>query len=150
MSVCLVGFMRAHVFENVLQVVRDEVETHEEEEDGHGEPGEDFEALEAEGVPDGGAGPDFEVAEDVDDDAEHGAEGVEEDQVRERGEGEGSLGGPKGVGCYEGVGDGPVEALGLVGGHGAAAFFEGGDGEGVGDLGGRSGGRFEEELVGYA
>jgi len=42
------------------------------------------------------------------------------------------------------VADGPVEAVGLVAGHAAPAFFEGGDGEGEGG----AGRGFEEELVG--
>ncbi len=92
MAVAVVRFMRSHALEHVLQVVGDEIQAHEEEEDGHGETGEDFGALEAEGVADRGALPYFEVAKDIDDDAEHGAEGVEEDEVREGGEGEGAFG----------------------------------------------------------
>ena len=78
MFVLEVGFV-TDVFENVLQVMRNEVHAHEEEEYGHGEAGEDFASLETEWMPDTRALPDFKVAEDVDDDAEHGAEGVEED-----------------------------------------------------------------------
>ena len=46
--------------------MRYEVEGHEEEEYGHGETGEDFCALEAEGMPDGRAFPNFEVAKYID------------------------------------------------------------------------------------
>lgn len=88
----VVRFVVADAFEDVLQVVGDEVEAHEEEEHRHGEAGEDFGALEPERVPHAASLPDFEVAEDVDDDAEHCAEGVEEDEVREGGEGEGAFG----------------------------------------------------------
>ena len=66
----------------------------------------------------------------------------------ECGERERAVGGPEREGCDEGVGDGPVEAAGLVGGHGASAFFEGRDGEGVGDLGRGARRGLEEELVG--
>lgn len=48
----VVGFVGAEAFENMLEVVRDEVEAHEEEEDGHGEAREDFGAFETEWVSD--------------------------------------------------------------------------------------------------
>lgn len=65
-------------------------------------------------------------------------------------ESEGIFGTPEGVGCDAHVADGPPEADLLLSRHGFLAFFEGGDGEGVGE--GKGGSRlgFEEEVVGYA
>ncbi len=48
-GVRVVGFVGAEGLEHVFEVVGDEVEAHEEEEDGHGEAGEDFGAFEAGG-----------------------------------------------------------------------------------------------------
>ena len=81
----------------------DQVEAEEDEEDAEGEAGDDFHALEAEGVADGAAAPDVEVVPDLDEDAEHGAEGVVEDEVGEGFHCGARVGGPGYVG-----GDGHV------------------------------------------
>lgn len=67
MGMWMVRGVGAEGFEDVFEIVGDEVEAHEEEEDGHGEAGKDFGALEAERVADAGPFPDFKVAEDVHD-----------------------------------------------------------------------------------
>jgi len=84
-TVGVVRSVRAEGFEKVLQVVGDEVEAHEDEEDGHAEAGDDLGALKAEGMADRAPFPDLEIAEDVDADADGGADGVEEDEVGEGG-----------------------------------------------------------------
>ena len=104
-----------------------EIQAHEEKEDGHGEASKDFGPLESERMPYRRAFPDFKVAEDVDHDAEHGAQGVEENEMRQRSEGEGAFGRPERVGCDSHVTYRPPETGGLVFGHGFPAFCERGD-----------------------
>ena len=68
----------AEGFENVFEVVGDEIETHEEEENGHGKASEHFCAFKTEGMTDGASFPDFEVVEYVHNDADRGAYRIEE------------------------------------------------------------------------
>jgi hypothetical protein len=77
-AVRVVRAVGAEGFENVFEVVGDEIETHEEEEDGHGEASEHFCAFETEGMTDGTSFPDFEVVEYVHNDADRGAYRIEE------------------------------------------------------------------------
>lgn len=63
--------MRAKGFEDVFKIMRDQIETHEKKEDGHGETGQYFCSFETEGMSNGGAFPDFEIAEDINDHAYH-------------------------------------------------------------------------------
>ena len=147
MLVRVVRLVLAHLLQHVLQVVRDQVHAHEQQQHAHREAGEDFGALEPEGMPDAGALPHLEVGEHVDDDAQHGAKGVEEDEMRECSEGQRAGGAPERVGRDGHVADGPVEALFLLGGHAAAAFGECGNGERGGQRDRGAGGGFEEDLV---
>lgn len=62
--------------EEVACIVGDEIEAHEEKEDGHGETDEDFASLKPEGMPDTAAFPDLEVGENVYGGAEESADGV--------------------------------------------------------------------------
>ena len=100
----------------------EEIQAHEEEEHGHGEACEHLGALEPERMPHAAAGPHVEVTEHVDGDAQHSAQGVEEDEVRERGRGERALRAPKRVGGYRHVTDAPPEARVLLPGHAPFAF----------------------------
>lgn len=101
-------------------------------------------------MPYGAAFPDLEVSKDIDDDAEHCAQGVKEDEVGEGGEGEGAFSAYEGVGRNGNVADGPPEAVGLVARHAATAFFESGDGEGIWEGERGAGGWFEENVGGDA
>ena len=80
--------LMTYAFEDVLEVMGYKVHTHEEEENRHGEASENFRSFETERMPYRRAFPDFEVAEDVDHDAQHSTQGVEEDKVGERGHGQ--------------------------------------------------------------
>lgn len=65
MRMWMVGFVGTEVFKDMFQVVGDEVETHEEEEDGHCESSKNFCAFETEGMSDRRAFPDLEVGEHI-------------------------------------------------------------------------------------
>lgn len=99
MVVRVVGFVGAYAFEGMCEVVGYEIHAHEEEKDRHSEASKDLGALEPERVPYTAPFPYFKVAEDVYHDTEHGTQRVEEDKMRERGEGERALGAPEDVGC---------------------------------------------------
>lgn len=145
-----VGVVRrvaADALQHVLEVMRKQVKAAKDEEDAHGEAGEDFGALQAKGVADAAAAPNLEVAEDVDADADGGGADIEEDEVREGGHGQRVAGAEEDVGGDEAVADGPVEAGALLFVHGGPGFFEGGDGKGGGQDGRWPRRGLEEDLV---
>lgn len=84
MRMRMVSFVVAQRFEEVLQVVGDEVEAPEKEEDRHGEAGQDLSPLQSKGMPNTAPPPNLKVAQNVNGDADGRAPGVEEDKVRER------------------------------------------------------------------
>lgn len=124
--------MLAYVFQRVLDVMREQVEAAEDEEDGHGKTGENLGALQTKGVSDAGPPPDFEVAEDIDGDADGGRTNVEGDQMREGSHGERALGAEEDVAGYGGVAAAPPEAHALKFLHAMPCFLEGRDREGSG------------------
>lgn len=73
--------MVAQRFKNVLQIVGDEVKAHEEEEDRHGEACKNLSTLESKRMSNAGALPHFEIAKDVDHNANCGTYGIKEYQV---------------------------------------------------------------------
>jgi hypothetical protein len=73
--------MRAQGLENVLKVMGEEVEAHEEQEHGHSEASQHFCTLKTKRVSDGGSLPNFKVVEDVDPNAYRGRYSVEKYQV---------------------------------------------------------------------
>lgn len=127
--------MFAYVFQSMLDVVREQVEAAKHEEDGHGKAGQDLGALETKGVSDAGATPDFEVAEDVDGDANGGGADVKGDQMREGSHGERALGAKEDITGNGGVAAAPPEAHALELLHAMPCFPEVRNREGCGENG---------------
>ena len=146
-GVRVVRGVAADVLEQVLDGVADEVEAAEDEEDTHGEAGEDLGALEPEGVADATPLPDLEVAEDLNDDADEGGTDVEEDQVREGGHGQRPVRRQHHRGGDQQVAEAPVEPAALVSGHGPPRLLDGGDGQVAGQRQRRARRRFLEDLM---
>ena len=124
-----------------------QIQSHEGQQDGAGKAGQDISALETEGVADGAAMPDVEVGPDVNEDADEGTHGIEEEQPRERRQRQRPGGVPLYVGGGEEVAETPAQAGRLLARHGVPALAWGREREGGGQLEGSFWCGFEEDLV---
>jgi hypothetical protein len=146
-SMRLVRAVLTDGLEEVLEVMRDEVEAAKDEKDRHGEAGQDLGALETEGVADGGAAPDFEIAQHVDSHTHGRRANVEEDQVGEGRHGEGPLGAEEDIHGDGSVTAAPPEPRHLVALHASPGLLQGRYRERCGQHGRWSWRRFLEYLV---
>lgn len=125
----VVRFMVAQTFEEMGEIVRNQVKAHKHQQYRHGEAGEDFGALEAKRVSNAGALPHFKVAQHVDGHAQHGAQGIEEHQMRQGRLRQRPGRAPQGIYCHHCVAVAAPEPHILLGTHALAALERSGDGK---------------------
>lgn len=139
--------MAADCLEEVLEVVRNEIEPAKDEEDGHRKPGQDLGTLQAERMADAGTTPDLKVAQHVDHDTHGSRPDVEEDEVGQSRHGQRSFGTEEDVHGHSRVAAAPPQTGALVALHAGPGLLEGGYGEGRGEDGRRSWWWFLEDLM---
>lgn len=147
MVMVVVGFVVANRLENVFEVVREEVKSAEEKENGHGESCQDLGSFKAKRMSDAAAAPNFEIAQYIDNDTHGSATGVEEDKVRQGHCREGAAGPIEDEYGNGDMAQAPVEPHSLVSLEAFPCFLDGGRRERGGEDGGRSWGRFLKDLV---
>ena len=125
MFVLMVRFVCTGTFEHVLQVVRNQIETHEKEEHGHGKTSEDFSALKSKWVSYTRSLPDLKITKNVNHYAKHGPEGVKKNEVGKRSERERAGSAPEGVASYHCMTNAPPESCVLFFAHATPALPKG-------------------------
>lgn len=129
MSMSMVSLVVTKRLEEVLESMRDEIESTKEEEDGHGKTSQNLCSLKAEWVADTAATPDLKVAENIHHYTDSGTAGIKEDEMRERCCSERALRAEEYV-CGNGkMAETPVVVNALVLGHALPCFADGRDGE---------------------
>lgn len=125
----------------------DEIETHEQKEDTHGEACKNLSPFETKGVPYGRTLPDFEVAENVNYHTDGGGYSIEEYEVGQCCEGQRSSSRVQNIHCYQNMTRTPGYSSGLFFRHACPCLSECRDGQRGGERKRCTWGWLEEDLM---